>query len=82
MGATFGSYIAKALKSFFGIKKLKILILGLDAAGKTTILHKLKLGEIVTTTPSIGFNVESVCVYHLFIYDCVLMIGDYYSGSI
>lgn len=33
---------------------------GLDAAGKTTILYKLKLGEIVTTIPTIGFNVESV----------------------
>ncbi|KAG8081150.1 hypothetical protein GUJ93_ZPchr0007g4372 [Zizania palustris] len=31
-----------------------------DAAGKTTILYKLKLGEIVTTIPTIGFNVETV----------------------
>jgi GTPase SAR1 family protein len=30
---------------------------GLDAAGKTTILYKLKLGEIVTTIPTIGENV-------------------------
>merc|ERR1712232_1075226 len=29
-------------------------------AGKTTILYKLKLGEIVTTIPTIGFNVETV----------------------
>lgn len=35
-------------------------MVGLDAAGKTTILYKLKLGEIVTTIPTIGFNVESV----------------------
>jgi len=35
-------------------------MLGLDAAGKTTILYKLKLGEIVTTIPTIGFNVETV----------------------
>ncbi len=35
-------------------------IVGLDAAGKTTILYKLKLGEIVTTIPTIGFNVETV----------------------
>ena len=35
-------------------------MVGLDAAGKTTILHKLKLGEIVTTIPTIGFNVETV----------------------
>uniref|UniRef100_A0A671RAH1 ADP-ribosylation factor n=1 Tax=Sinocyclocheilus anshuiensis TaxID=1608454 RepID=A0A671RAH1_9TELE len=32
----------------------------LKFAGKTTILYKLKLGEIVTTIPTIGFNVETV----------------------
>ena len=32
---------------------------GLDAGGKTTILYKLKLGEVVTTMPTIGFNVET-----------------------
>ncbi|XP_058768186.1 uncharacterized protein LOC131641909 [Vicia villosa] len=35
-------------------------MVALDAAGKTTILYKLKLGEIVTTIPTIGFNVETV----------------------
>jgi ADP-ribosylation factor protein 1 len=35
-------------------------MVGLDAAGKTTILYKLKLNEIVTTIPTIGFNVETV----------------------
>uniref|UniRef100_A0A8C4XFF8 ADP-ribosylation factor n=1 Tax=Erpetoichthys calabaricus TaxID=27687 RepID=A0A8C4XFF8_ERPCA len=44
---------AKA-KNMFGT------LVGLDAAGKTTILYKLKLGEIVTTIPTIGFNVETV----------------------
>ena len=39
---------------------MKTLLLGLDAAGKTTILWKLKLGEIVTTIPTIGFNLERV----------------------
>ena len=29
-------------------------MVGLNAAGKTTILQKLKLGEIVTTIPTIG----------------------------
>lgn len=33
---------------------------GLDAAGKTTILYRMKLGEVVTTIPTIGFNVETV----------------------
>lgn len=32
--------------------------MGLDAAGKTTILYKLKLGEIVTTIPTIGKHVK------------------------
>jgi len=35
-------------------------MLGLDAAGKTTTLYKLKLGGVVTTIPTIGFNVETI----------------------
>merc|ERR1712178_426264 len=38
----------------------RIVMVGLDAAGKTTVLYKLKLGEVVTTVPTIGFNVEEV----------------------
>ncbi|XP_046555604.1 ADP-ribosylation factor-like [Haliotis rubra] len=47
-------------QKLFGKKEMRILMVGLDAAGKTTILYKLKLGEIVTTIPTIGFNVETV----------------------
>jgi len=47
-------------QSLFGKREMRILMVGLDAAGKTTILYKLKLGEIVTTIPTIGFNVETV----------------------
>merc|ERR1711937_501147 len=43
-----------------GKHEMRILMVGLDAAGKTTILYKLKLGEVVTTIPTIGFNVETV----------------------
>ncbi|KAG6652498.1 hypothetical protein CIPAW_05G010500 [Carya illinoinensis] len=39
---------------------MRILMLGLDASGKTTILYKLKLGHIATTIPTIGFNVETI----------------------
>ena len=46
--------IASLFKSLFGKKEMRILMVGLDAAGKTTILYKLKLGEIVTTIPTIG----------------------------
>ena len=45
---------ASLFKSLFGKKEMRILMVGLDAAGKTTILYKLKLGEIVTTIPTIG----------------------------
>ena len=38
----------------------RIILLGLDAAGKTTMLYKLKLNETVTTIPTMGFNVETV----------------------
>merc|ERR1719390_328238 len=41
-------------------KEMRILMVGLDAAGKTTILYKLKLGEVITTIPTVGFNVEEV----------------------
>ncbi|KAK4684692.1 ADP-ribosylation factor 6, partial [Tremellales sp. Uapishka_1] len=44
----------------FGNKEMRILMLGLDAAGKTTILYKLKLNQSVTTIPTVGFNVETV----------------------
>jgi ADP-ribosylation factor protein 1 len=37
-------------------EELRMLMLGLDAAGKTTILFRLKLGEVVTTIPTIGMN--------------------------
>ncbi|XP_049738972.1 ADP-ribosylation factor 3 isoform X1 [Loxodonta africana] len=55
-----GNIFGNLLKSLIGKKEMRILMVGLDAAGKTTILYKLKLGEIVTTIPTIGFNVETV----------------------
>merc|ERR1711968_93218 len=50
----------KVFSKLVGKKDCRILMVGLDAAGKTTILYKLKLGEVVTTIPTIGFNVETV----------------------
>lgn len=52
----FLSYIS----SFFSKKEVRILILGLDAAGKTTILYRLACGETISTIPTIGFNVETL----------------------
>ncbi|KAL0554194.1 hypothetical protein IC582_008111 [Cucumis melo] len=56
MGLTFTKHFSR----LFAKKEMQILMIGLDAAGKTTILYKLKLGEIVTTIPTIGFNMETV----------------------
>jgi ADP-ribosylation factor protein 1 len=55
-----GLMFAKMWDRVFSKKEMRILMVGLDAAGKTTILYKLKLGEVVTTIPTIGFNVETV----------------------
>lgn len=91
MVLSFSTLFDKLLTSFGGHKEYRILMLGLDAAGKTTVLYKLKvrlkwtdeyglfdkvssfltscliflkisqqLGELVTTIPTIGFNVETV----------------------
>jgi ADP-ribosylation factor 1/2 len=81
-----GLHFSRIWERMFGKKEMRILMVGLDAAGKvrtylsmvetvdfissiglyfvyflqTTILYKLKLGEVVTTIPTIGFNVETV----------------------
>ena len=55
-----GSIFTSLFQRIFSKRDIRILMVGLDAAGKTTILYKLKLGEIVTTIPTIGFNVETI----------------------
>eukprot|EP00483_Globobulimina_turgida_P002266 UN02268 len=55
-----GIVFTQVIDALFGKQEAGVLMIGLDAAGKTTILYKLKLGEIVTTIPTIGFNVETL----------------------
>lgn len=57
-----GNFITqlKGLLENLGKSEARILMLGLDSAGKTTILYKLKLNETVSSIPTIGFNVETV----------------------
>ncbi|XP_060067568.1 ADP-ribosylation factor-like [Ylistrum balloti] len=52
--------LADVMHSFSSGSTTRILMLGLDAAGKTTVLYKIKLNENVCTIPTIGFNVEEV----------------------
>ena len=51
-----GNILGKIFKN----KEMRVLMLGLDSAGKTTILYKLKSGQNVNTVPTVGFNVETV----------------------
>ena len=48
---------------------MRILILGLDGAGKTTILYRLQVGEVVTTIPSkivwLLLCVHMICYVHV-----------------
>ncbi|CAL6068253.1 ADP-ribosylation_factor [Hexamita inflata] len=55
-----GSQFSEIFGKLFSKKDIRILMVGLDAAGKTTILYKLSLGEAVVAIPTIGFNVEKV----------------------
>jgi ADP-ribosylation factor-like protein 1 len=57
-----GIIMSRLFESLFGSKEVRILILGLDNAGKTTILYRLQneSDEAVQTIPTIGFNVETL----------------------
>uniref|UniRef100_A0A0P4W778 ADP-ribosylation factor-like protein 4C n=1 Tax=Scylla olivacea TaxID=85551 RepID=A0A0P4W778_SCYOL len=39
---------------------LHIVMLGLDSAGKSTALYRLKFDQYLNTVPTIGFNCEKV----------------------
>ena len=60
-----GILISTLIDRFFPSTPSRILMLGLDGARKTTALYKVKVGEVVTTIPTIGFNVETVVYKHI-----------------
>lgn len=60
-----GYSMSKIATIFYKQKETRLLMCGLDAAGKTTILYTAKLGEVVTTIPTIGFNVETLAYKNL-----------------
>ncbi|XP_077386389.1 ADP-ribosylation factor 4-like [Festucalex cinctus] len=55
-----GVFISRLFTMFTAKTPARILMVGLDAAGKTTLLYRMKLAEVVTTIPTVGFNVETV----------------------
>ncbi|XP_026464015.1 ADP-ribosylation factor-like protein 5B [Ctenocephalides felis] len=48
------------LWALFGNEEHKMVMVGLDNAGKTTILYQFLMNEVVHTSPTIGSNVEEV----------------------
>lgn len=56
MGVLFSALTEWAM----GSKQAQMLILGLDASGKTTILNRLKFNTNAVTVPTIGFNTETI----------------------
>jgi len=71
MGGNIFSSLFDRLIKLTKCPDMRILMLGLDSAGKTTILYRLKLGNIVATTPTIGLNVETLDYknFHLVVWD-------------
>ena len=55
-----GFLISKLWTMILGKNDVRILMVGLDAAGKTTILYQLRMGQTIKTIPTIGFNVETL----------------------
>ncbi len=53
------SSISSLISKIF-TKPMRVVMVGLDAAGKTSILYNLKLGEVYQGIPTIGFNVETI----------------------
>ena len=55
-------FIFSRILDFFSRSRnnFKIIILGIQNAGKTTILYRLSLGTLIKTTPTIGSNVEEI----------------------
>lgn len=53
-------FLLSKLVKLFSNEEHKVIIVGLDNAGKTTILYQFLLNEVVHTSPTIGSNVEEI----------------------
>lgn len=53
-----GLLFSKMWTALMGDKQYKCVVLGLNNAGKTSVLYSLLLGKLVPTQPTLGSNVE------------------------
>ncbi len=64
-----GSFLTR-IKESLGLlaaspKEYRVLVLGLDNAGKTSVLYRLQIGSVVATVPTVGFNLETLVYKNL-----------------
>ncbi|KAI9984218.1 hypothetical protein PInf_005515 [Phytophthora infestans] len=55
-----GSSLSRSFSRFWNRNERRLLLVGLDGAGKTTILYHLRLGKAIASIPTVGFNVETI----------------------
>ncbi|KAL3663137.1 hypothetical protein V7S43_011549 [Phytophthora oleae] len=55
-----GTSLSRSFSRFWNRNERRLLLVGLDGAGKTTILYHLRLGKAIASIPTVGFNVESI----------------------
>ncbi|EME31946.1 ADP-ribosylation factor 1 [Galdieria sulphuraria] len=60
-----GNIFSRLFQRLFGNKEVRVLMVGLDNAGKTTLLYRIKEGSMIKTVPTIGFNMEQIEVNNL-----------------
>ena len=74
MGLIFGKSLGRMVMSCY--RPFISLMVGLDATGKTTILYKMKLGEVVTTIPTTCMSVHSMFSHNI---DCETVSNSNFS---
>ncbi|KAF1789202.1 P-loop containing nucleoside triphosphate hydrolase [Phytophthora cactorum] len=62
LGAAYamGTSLSRSFSRFWNRSERRLLLVGLDGAGKTTILYHLRLGKAIASIPTVGFNVETI----------------------
>jgi ADP-ribosylation factor-like protein 1 len=56
-----GTWFSSVWEKIFSTnREMKLLMVGLDAAGKSTILYRMRTNELINPKPTIGFNLEEI----------------------
>ncbi|VDO18946.1 unnamed protein product [Heligmosomoides polygyrus] len=55
-----GLIVSRLRLALIGPTVHRVVMVGLDSSGKTTLVHRLKTGEVTIAVPTTGFNIEAV----------------------